>query len=283
MTPTAAATIPHGNELLGINLLLIGRSGAGKTSSLKTLLKVRDKYGLEIFAVFTEPRFDVLGKDFLDQIHWRYIPPARVGWQVLENLGKQINTMSNDALQKMRGINAESCTQYLEVIGLMNNFVDQDGKSFGDVARWGTNRALILDGFTGISKMSRQLAVGFKPTLSQPDWGTAMQNISVFVDTMTMSTRCHFIMIGHVESEMDELTGGTKNMVSTLGRKLSPTIPINFGDVILAEREGSSFHWNTSDSRTDLKPGNLPISNKLPADFLPVFDAWVARGGKFED
>lgn len=280
---TAAQPIPQAasDALLGINFLLIGPSGTGKTTSLKTLLKVRDKYGVEPFFIFTEPRFDVLGKAFLDQVHWRYIPPAKVGWSVLMNLGKQINSFTNDALQKMQGVNASDCTQFLEVLSLCNNFIDQHGQAFGDVANWGTNRVLVIDGFTGLSKMSRQLAVGFKPTLSQPDWGVAMNNLSVFVDTITTSTRCHFVLLGHVERETDEVTGGTKTMVSTLGRKLAPTIPVNFGDVVLSVREGAKFTWNTADSRTDLKPGNLPIAADLPADFIPVFDAWTARGGIF--
>src|SRR3990172_6743451 len=113
ITPQAVS-----DALMGINFLLIGRSGVGKTTSLKTLLKVRDKYGVELFFVFTEPRFDVLGKDFLDQVHWRYIPPATVGWSALLNLGKQINVLSNDAMQKIQGVNAAQCTQYLDVIGI---------------------------------------------------------------------------------------------------------------------------------------------------------------------
>lgn len=280
---TAAQPVPQAanDALLGINFLLLGPSGTGKTTSLKTLLKVRDKYGVEPFFIFTEPRFDVLGKDFLDQVHWRYVPPAKVSWQVLVDLGKQINVMSNDALQKMQGVHNADCTQFLEILSLCNNFVDQRGEAFGDVATWGTNRILTIDGFTGLSKMSRQLAVGFKPTLSQPDWGVAMNNLAVFLDTITTSTRCHFILIGHVERETDEVTGGTKTMVSTLGRKLAPTVPVNFGDVVLAVREGAEFTWNTSDSRTDLKPGNLKIAAKLPADFVPAFDAWTSRGGIF--
>lgn len=280
---TAAQPVPQAanDALLGINFLLLGPSGTGKTTSLKTLLKVRDKYGVEPFFIFTEPRFDVLGKDFLDQVHWRYIPPAKVSWRVLVDLGKQINVMSNDALQKMQGVHNADCTQFLEILSLCNNFVDQRGEAFGDVATWGTNRVLTIDGFTGLSKMSRQLAVGFKPTLSQPDWGVAMNNLAVFLDTITTSTRCHFILIGHVERETDEVTGGTKTMVSTLGRKLAPTVPVNFGDVVLAVRDGAKFTWNTSDSRTDLKPGNLKIAAELPADFVPAFDAWTSRGGIF--
>lgn len=281
MTAPVPALAPSSDALLGINFLLMGPSGTGKTTSLKTLLKVRDKYGVDPFFIFTEPRYDVLGKAFLDQVHWRYVPPAKVGWATLTNLAKQINALSNDALQKMQGVGASECLQFIEILSLCNNFIDQRGDAFGDVATWGTNRILTIDGFTGLSKMSRQLAVGFKPTLSQPDWGTAMQNLSVFLDTITTATRCHFILIGHVERETDEVTGGVKTMISTLGRKLAPTVPVNFGDVVLAVRENTEFTWNTADSRTDLKPGNLPIGAKLPADFLPVFDAWAARGGTF--
>jgi hypothetical protein len=264
------------SELLGVNVLLEGPSGTGKTTSLKTLLKVPD---LEVFALFLEPRFDVLSKDFLDKIHWRYIPQATASWSTLIGTAKQVNLMTNEAMQKAKGIDQGKCQQFIQVLEQMANFRDSEGREWGDVTTWGTDRVLIIDGLTGINKMARSLGTGMKPILTQPDWGVAMQTVLQLVDTLTQSTKCHFILIAHVEREVDEVGGGVKIMTSTLGRKLAPQLPINFGDVILSCRNGSEFYWDTANGQADLKPGNLPISGKLPQDFSALFEGWKKKGG----
>ena len=66
------------------SVLLMGPSGSGKTYSLSTLLES----GLEVFLVVTEPHgletlLDVVAQKKLDinKLHWRYIPPARPGFE----------------------------------------------------------------------------------------------------------------------------------------------------------------------------------------------------------
>ncbi len=262
--------------LMGMNILLEGPSGSGKTTSLKTLLNVP---GLEVFALFLEPRFDVLGKDVLDKIHWRYIEPVKAGWSTLIHSAKSVSSFSNESLQKMHGIDKEKCTQFITILQQFENFVDVKGDSFGNISDWGTNRVLVVDGLTGLSKAARGLTAGLKPILTQPDWGVAMQTILGLVDELSNTTKCHLILIAHVERESDELTGITKLMTSTLGRKLAPQIPINFSDVILTNREGANFYWDTASSQADLKPGNLPINAKNKADFVPLFESWKKKGG----
>lgn len=278
MTIPTPIPSPRRSQLPGLNILLCGPPGTGKTTSLKTLEKVA---GLEIFAIFTEPRFDVLGQAFLDKIHWKYISPVALGWQTLIDTGRKVNVMTNDALQKMTNTSNQEYTQFLQILMQCNDFVDQRGEHFGCIDNWSSDRVLILDGLTGMNKMARQLSVGAKPIMSQPDWGVAMQTIATFIDKLTTGRNggSHFILISHIEREMDEITGGTKKMVSTLGRKLAPTIPINFGDVILATREGASFYWDTADAQADLKPGNLPIAAKIVPDFSTIFASWQNRGG----
>lgn len=262
-------------SLPGVNVLLMGPSGTGKTTALKTLI---DYPGIEVFALFTEPRYDILGP-YLDKIHWRYIAPATPSWGALSSAAKMVNTMSNDALQKLNSISGPEYLQYVDVLALCNNFIDQHGKEFGDVLTWPNNRVFVLDGLTGLSKMARKLKAGTKPILTQPDWGVCMTMIQEFVDTLVMGTFCHFILIGHVEKEVDEITGGGKTMVSTMGRKLAPLIPPNFGDVIQAKKDGNSFTWSTAEPQTDLKGGFLPNNGKLAPSFAPLLDQWKAQGG----
>ncbi|HSW65374.1 MAG TPA: AAA family ATPase [Dissulfurispiraceae bacterium] len=276
-TPTPK---PKTQSLQGTNTILLGPTKSGKTTSLRTVLDVPDIK--KIFAIFTEPRFDVLSRDVLDRIHWRYIPPGQADWAALRNAALQVNTMSNDALQKIQGSGRDKMNQFLDILTQCNDFVDQNGERWGDVASWGTDRLLWFDGLTGLNKMARQLAVGMKPIMSQPDWGVAMKTIQDWVEIMTTQTRCHFVLISHIERELDEIRGGSRNMVSTLGRKLAPLIPTNFSDVILSVKEGANFYWDTADVSTDVGSSNLPLASKQPASFVPLFEAWKKKGGVFE-
>jgi hypothetical protein len=86
-------------------------------------------------------------------------------------------------------------------------------------------------------------------------------------------------LIAHVEREKDEVLGGIKLMVSTLGAKLAPKLPPMFSDCILTERSGTSWTWNTGSAQADVKTRNLPVSEKLAADFKPIIEKWQKRGG----
>ncbi|HEX6824756.1 MAG TPA: AAA family ATPase [Nitrospiraceae bacterium] len=263
-------------SLPGFNAMLIGPTGTGKTTSLKTLV---DTPGLEVFAVFTEPRYDMLGTEILNKIHYRYIAPTPPKWTTMIDTARLINKLSNDALQKMNSISGSEYAQYVDVLMLFNNFVDQHGMSFGDVSTWGTNRVLWIDGLTGINKMIRGLRVGSKPVLTQPDWGVMMAQVQNFVDAVVCGTYCHVVLVTHVEREIDEVTGASHVMVSTLGRKLAPLLPTNFGDVILAKKEGTKFSWSTAEINVSLKGAFLPNQSELAPSFVPLLNAWKAKGG----
>lgn len=263
------------SPLPGSRTLLMGPTGVGKTYAIRTLANA----GLETFVLFTEPGMETISDD--SRIRWRYIPPATSPWSDLIQSAKLINTMSNEALQKLTGISQSGFAQFIDILHQCNDFKVGD-RSYGDISRWSTGRALVLDGLTGLSKQSRQLAVGSKPIMTQPDWGVSMDNLEKFIDKLTQDLWCHFVLIAHVEPERDELTGAIKNMPSTLGRKLAPKLPVNFGDVVLAYREGDKFYWSTADARTDLKARLLPVNGKLNPDFVAIIEAWKKKGGLVE-
>lgn len=263
-------------DIIAPKVLLMGPQGTGKTTSLRTLLHVQPK--IEVFGIITEPLTLEVLADILPQIHYKLIVPYAPDWSVLADVGRKVNTMSNEALQKMKGIEQTKFTQWLDIIDACNNFVDQNGVSFGDVAKWDHTKVLFIDSLTGVNKAARALVAGAKPNLTQPDWGTAMSNLQMFVDTLAVSTRCSLIIIAHVEQMFDEVTGGGQRlMVSTLGRKLAPVLPANLGDIILTKREGTSFYWSTADPRADLKAHNLPLSEKLQPSFVPLYTTWGKR------
>ncbi len=260
------------SPISGFNTLLMGPVGSGKSTAIGTL----QGSGLEVFVLFLDTSAEVVPK--WPGLHWRYIPPSRPSWATLISNAKLINTLSSEGLQKT-SMSRETCLEFMDILNLCNDFVDQDGKHFGDVTTWNTDRIFVIDPLTGLNKMSRNLAVGFKPNPTQPEWGTMMANLSQFIDTLCLNTRCHFVLTAHVDPEKDEASGMVKNMAATLGRKLAPTLPVNFSDVILAKRLGTQFYWSTADAQTDTKPRHVPISDKIPPDFKLILKSWQAKGG----
>lgn len=258
--------------LLGAKILLQGPSGTGKTFAIKTLVGA----GLEVFLVAMDNGVETIGKfpaATVEHIHWRYIPPLKPTWDVLKQTGKLINTLNNEQLQKLADPRRGEYCQILDVIDLCNNFVDSKGKEWGSVDSWDASRVLVFDGLTGLNMMCRTLAVGGKPVLTQPDWGVSM-DYELKLIRMLCGIQAHFVLIAHVEREINEVSGGMKIMASALGRKNAPQLPGEFSDVILTKRAGPNYYWSTIDSDADLKTRNLPLSDKLEPTFVPLFDTW---------
>ena len=80
-----------------------------------------------------------------------------------------------------------------------------------------------------------------------------------------------------VEREVDQVLGGLKLTVSTLGKALAPKIPAMFSDVILTERNGDKWAWNVASSTADVKTRNLPLRSDLSPSFAQILDKWIAR------
>jgi hypothetical protein len=71
-------------------------------------------------------------------------------------------------------------------------------------------------------------------------------------------------------------------LLSTIGKRLAPVLPIPFNDVILAQRHGTTFTWATSHDQMDLKANNLPHASGLKPDWGQVLAGWKRRGGIVE-
>ena len=255
----------------GINVMLCGASGSGKTHAIRTLVEA----GLEVFVLFTEPGMEVLADVPSNKLHWKYVAPVSVDFKDMISSAEKINQLSFEALTKLPDINKRKYTEFIDVLNTLCDFkCERTGQSFGAVDSWDASRVLVLDSLTGLSLMAMNLVTGSKPVKSMADWGVAIANLESLLTKLCVDTKCHFVLTAHLERETDELTGGTSLMASTLGRKLAPKLPRYFSDVIHAVRRADKFAWSTASSNVDLKARNLPIADNLPPSFVPLVTSW---------
>jgi len=273
----------------GVNIILEGPTGTGKTFSIGTLVDS----GLEVFYFALEPGLESLVGYYTDQhkplpenLHWHYIQPRTKGFPQMKATADNIGKFDLSGLTKMRDIHRGTNNPMLEVYSVLNNFTDQkDGKEYGSVDSWDTSRVLVIDGLSALSRLCMEMVTGDKPVKDKPDYGIAQGNLMGLIHKLTSGCACHFVLIAHVNREVDDILGGVKLFPNTIGKAILSDIQQPFSDVILSVREGDKFFWDTANSQADLKTRNLPIQSKLPADFRPIIDKWTMRrnaagGGK---
>lgn len=267
--------------LPGTNVLLMGPSGTGKTYAIGTLVDE----GVEVFYLALEAGMESLlgywtdrGLPIPPNLHWhRVAAPSSSFADMIQN-AKNINMLNLDALAKMSDPNKSKHNQFVSLLEALNNFPDdRTGEKYGAVNTWDQSRVLVVDGATGISQCAMALVVGGKAVRNQSDWGIAQDQVEKLVRMLCDNCACHFVLLAHVERETDAVLGGVKLMVSTLGKALAPKFPAMFSDVILTERSGDKWTWNTASALADVKTRNLPLKSDNPPTFKLVLDKWISR------
>lgn len=267
--------------LPGVNSLLMGPSGTGKTHSIGTLVD----QGVEVFYLALESGMESLlgywtdrGLPIPKNLRWhKVIAPAADFTQLIAN-AKNINMLNLDSLAKMTDPNKSKHNQFISLLEALNNFPDdRTGEKFGAVNTWDQSRFLVVDGATGMSQCAMALVIGGKAVRNQSDWGIAQDQVEKLTRMLCDNCPCHFILLAHVERETDPVLGGVKLMISTLGKALAPKFPAMFSDVILTERNGDKWTWNTASAMADVKSRNLPMKADNPPDFKAILEKWVKR------
>ena len=265
----------------GFNVLLFGPSGSGKTYAISTLVES----GLEVFALFLEPGLETLvgaysdsGKPIPDNLHWHYIQPRTQGFASLQKTADSIGKFDLAGLAKMRDMDRGKNNPVIDLYTVLNDFPDQkSGKKFGPVDSWSNQTVLVVDSLSALTRMLFEMVIGTKPTKDMADWGLVQNALMALIHKFTSGCNCNFVLIAHVEREVDQITGGTKLMLSAPGKAITTQLPQPFSDVIYTVREGDKFYWDTANSQADVKTRNLPIQSKLPADFSQIVKKWEAR------
>lgn len=271
----------------GFNIILEGPTGTGKTYSIGTLCEA----GLEVFYYALEPGLESVIGYFTDppphgkgmktppeNFHWNYLSPKTQSFDQMRSNADNIGKFDLSGLAKMRDINRAKNNPMIDVYTNLNNFVDQrDGKSYGPIDSWLTNRVLVIDGLSALSRIAMEMVTGNKPMRDKPDYGLAQGNLMSLIHKLTSGCACHLVLLAHVNREVDEVLGGVKLFPNTIGKAILSDIQQPFSDVILSVREGDKFYWDTANSQADLKARNLPIAQKLPPDFRQIVEKWKAR------
>ena len=271
----------------GFNVLLMGPTGTGKTYSISTLVET----GLEVFYLGIEPGLETLIGSFTDpapkgkglkelppNLHWHYLQPRTMGFGQLQKVSDDIAKMDLSALAKVKDSQRSKSNVVYDLYGVLNDFSDQrTGKTYGCVDTWGNDRVIVFDSLTALSWIMMQMVVGTRPMRDKPDYGISQNNLMQLIHKMTSGCNCHFVLLAHDDREVDEVLGGVKRMPKSIGKALVSEIQQPFSDVILSERQGDKFFWDTANSQADLKTRNLPIAAKLPADFRAIFNSWASR------
>lgn len=270
-------------SLPGVNVLLMGPAGTGKTHSIGTMADT----GLEVFYLGLEPGLESLLGYYRDSslpippnLHWHQLSPPKAAFSELLDSARKVNTLSLDMLAKAQDPGRSKHDQFIELLTALNDFPDdRTRKTFGPVNEWDSGRVLVIDGLTGLNSSAMSLVVGGKAVKNQSDWGIAQGQLEKLLYMLTQNCPCHFILLAHVERETDQVLGGVKLMASTLGKALAPKLPSMFSDVILAVREGAKWGWDTASSLADLKTRNLPIASSIKPDFGQIIEKWRKRQG----
>jgi hypothetical protein len=271
----------------GTNVLLEGPSGTGKTYALAGAAEWAQAHGMKMSVLFLDPGLETLLGAWKDRnspaqipecLSWHSSHIKPLGLEDLIQSAHNVGMMDYANLTKLSDPNRSANNPLEKILRVLSNFPDdRTGKPLGPVDSWDASHILAIDSLSELGNAAMKMCVGNRPTASQPDYGVAQNNLMNLLRYLTQGCACHFILIAHVDRQLDQVMGGVKIMTKAPGQAISGDIPPLFSDVILTVREADRFYWDTASTLADLKTRNLPIAGKQPPNFATIFDKWLRR------
>lgn len=253
-------------------ILLIGKSGAGKTGSLASLAATgyniriidTDKGIRPLRSLLTDSRYpyaEIIKKRGIDLNHAvRYVPIDTS--MKLRNVTRKIPGEGNRTTSETL-LAPNDARAWTKVLDLLDKWKDDD-MDLGSVREWTANDILVLDSFSTLAKcayyfnqmLNGRLGARDEGFDYQRDIGGAQAQLTRLLELLyDSSISCNVIVISHI-TWVDESQGvasrprtadGQGNVVlsnpdgypSAIGRALSPQMGKYFNDVYIARSEGT--------------------------------------------
>jgi hypothetical protein len=254
-------------------ILLIGKSGAGKTGSLASL--VAAGYNLRI--IDTDKGVRTLRSLLMDSEHYPY---AKIIGERGYDLNRAVRYVPIDTAMKLQTIvrkmpGTERSTSerllapvdakaWMRAIEIMSEWDDGE-LNLGHVSTWGLQDVLVIDSFSTLAKCAYYFSQAMNGRLGardqgydyQRDVGEAQSQLTRLLELLYDSgVACNVIVVSHI-TWVDESQGvaskprtssadGKEIIISNpdgypsaIGRALSPQMSKYFNDVYIVRSEGS--------------------------------------------
>jgi hypothetical protein len=246
-------------------ILLIGKSGAGKTGSLAPL--VTEGYRLRIidtdkgvptlYSLLTDPRYPyaklIKARNIdIDQAV-QYIPIDTA--MKTRNVTRRLPDGKNSSETLLAPVDARAWTR---TIDLLDNWKDGE-TNLGSVRTWDLKDVLVLDSFSTLAKCAYYFAQSLNGRLGardegfdyQRDIGSAQAQLTRLLELLyDSSITCNIIVISHITwvdeskgvasrpKEGETIISNPDGYPSAIGRALSPQMGKYFNDTYIARSTG---------------------------------------------
>jgi hypothetical protein len=256
------------------SVMLIGAPGTGKTHSLVTLLEPPQA---KLYVLCTEPGgIDTLAQKVTaeqrERLFYANIYPSMLSFGSMLKIARIVHSQTFEGLTQMKsGIEKKDFDQFLTLLSMCNDFVDQHGVHHGNIANLDANCIVALDSLSGATQMALDLVTGARDARAPGEWNVSAGMLTRFLQSL-VAARDHslFVCIAHVDREVNEITGQTILTASAVGAKMGPKLGRIFGDIVLCRRQKKDFTWDTTAEQTDTKYRLLLPGSALPPSFVPV-------------
>lgn len=272
MSSTVVVPAPQIPEPVQVNeggpkVILMGETGTGKSSDLLKLLDV----GVTPFVIMLDDNRR-LWRDAPPGLHWVFIPPAiQTAMSSLDRIEAALHEDPAKAKAK-GGIDQHSYKQLTKINSTLGNFkCERCGEVFGNVFKWGPERALCFDSMTELNEIFMRAHIGDKPTPSMYDYGPPQYAEKNFVRTLALGLNCTLVMTAHPA----KIEGERLYLPNVIGSKYAPHFARPFDELIYCYTQTTGakeeFLWDTTSRIARTKRRVMPEGGALKRDWSPLF------------